>query len=60
MKARAEHFVAWRDEAVKAGQTITRIVVAFEAGRDGFWLGGKALQHGPDPDDLPTKEFSVV
>jgi len=28
----------WRDEAVKAGKTIVRIVVAFEAGRDGFWL----------------------
>ena len=28
----------WRDEAVKAGKTITRITVAFEAGRDGFWL----------------------
>jgi len=28
----------WRDEAVKAGRTITRITVAFEAGRDGFWL----------------------
>lgn len=28
----------WRDEAVKAGYPITRIAVAFEAGRDGFWL----------------------
>jgi transposase len=28
----------WRDEAVKAGRTITRIVVGYEAGRDGFWL----------------------
>ena len=28
----------WRDEAVKAGKTIERIAVAFEAGRDGFWL----------------------
>jgi transposase len=28
----------WRDEAVKAGYAITRIAVAFEAGRDGFWL----------------------
>jgi transposase len=28
----------WRDESVKAGRTITRITVAFEAGRDGFWL----------------------
>ena len=28
----------WRDEAIKAGRNITRIVLAFEAGRDGFWL----------------------
>jgi len=28
----------WRDEAIKAGHKIARIVVAFEAGRDGFWL----------------------
>jgi transposase len=28
----------WRNEAIEAGRTITRIVVAFEAGRDGFWL----------------------
>ena len=28
----------WRDEAEKAGQDVTRICVAFEAGRDGFWL----------------------
>src|SRR5438046_10143977 len=25
----------WRDEAVRAGRTITRIAVAFETGRDG-------------------------
>ena len=28
----------WREEAVKAGHRIKRIAVAFEAGRDGFWL----------------------
>jgi transposase len=28
----------WRAEAIKAGRKIDRIVVAFEAGRDGFWL----------------------
>ena len=28
----------WREEAEKAGHRIERIVVAFEAGRDGFWL----------------------
>jgi hypothetical protein len=28
----------WSDEATKAGRVIARTVVAFEAGRDGFWL----------------------
>src|ERR1700681_1669282 len=28
----------WRDEAVRAGKKITRIALAFEAGRDGVWL----------------------
>jgi len=28
----------WRDEAVRTGCNITRIALAFEAGRDGFWL----------------------
>jgi len=28
----------WRDQATRAGGRIKRIVVAFEAGRDGFWL----------------------
>ena len=28
----------WRAEAIKAGRQVERIVVAFEAGRDGFWL----------------------
>jgi transposase len=28
----------WQDEATRAGRRINRIAVAFEAGRDGFWL----------------------
>ena len=28
----------WREEAEKAGHIIKRIAVAFEAGRDGFWM----------------------
>src|ERR1700680_4260295 len=28
----------WRDEARKAGRVVRRIVCAYEAGRDGFWL----------------------
>jgi transposase len=32
----------WREEASKAGRTITRMTVAYEAGRDGFW-GSKRM-----------------
>jgi transposase len=28
----------WRDAAARAGRPLTRLAVAFEAGRDGFWL----------------------
>src|SRR6516164_5962275 len=28
----------WREEAEKGGRKIERIAIAFEAGRDGFWL----------------------
>jgi transposase len=28
----------WRDQAAKASRAIPRMVLAFEAGRDGFWL----------------------
>jgi transposase len=29
----------WRNEANRVGRAINRIAVAYEAGRDGFWLG---------------------
>src|ERR1700719_1421266 len=29
---------SWREEATGAGKVVQRLVVAFEAGRDGFWL----------------------
>src|SRR3954465_14213513 len=34
----------WRAEAARSGREIDRICVAFEAGRDGFWLARK--RHG--------------
>jgi transposase len=37
-KASLKLLYRWRDEASKTGHRITRITVAFEAGRDGFWL----------------------
>ena len=36
----------WRDEAIRRGRTITRIAVAYEAGRDGFWLARWLIGHG--------------
>jgi len=38
----------WRDEAVRAGRNITRIALAFQAGRDGFglprWLRARGVE----------------
>lgn len=39
-------FNRWADEARGRGQTIERIAVAFEAGRDGFWLARWLRSHG--------------
>ena len=36
----------WRGEAVKSGHPIKRIVLAYEAGRDGFWLPRWLKTHG--------------
>lgn len=36
----------WRDECAKAGHAVGRIVVAFESGRDGFWLARWLMAHG--------------
>jgi transposase len=36
----------WRNEASQAGRQIKRIVVASEAGRDGFWLARWLRVHG--------------
>jgi transposase len=50
----------WRDEAVQAGRTITRIAAAFEAGRDGFWLARWLRARGIEtyvmhPTSIPVK-----
>src|SRR5918911_754087 len=38
----------WRDEAIAAGRLIPRIVLASEAGRDGFWLARWLRARGVD------------
>jgi transposase len=55
--ARLHH---WRDEAIRAGRTITRIAVAYEAGRDGFWLARWLRARGIEsyvihPTSIPVK-----
>jgi hypothetical protein len=42
----------WRDEAVRAGKKITRIALAFEAGRDGFWLARWLSARGVECESL--------
>jgi transposase len=36
----------WRNEAVRAGRPISRIALAYEAGRDGFWLARWLIARG--------------
>jgi transposase len=36
----------WRSEAIKAGRTISQVVLAYEAGRDGFWLARWLIARG--------------
>jgi len=36
----------WQAESIKAGREVRRIVVAFEAGRDGFWLARWLRERG--------------
>ena len=36
----------WRNEAARAGRPIERIVLAYEAGRDGFWLARWLIARG--------------
>jgi transposase len=50
----------WRDEGIRGGGAITRIAVAFEAGRDGFWLARWLQARGIEayvmhPTSIPVK-----
>jgi transposase len=36
----------WKKEAAKAGRTITRVVVGYEAGPDGFWIARELIALG--------------
>ena len=49
----------WRDEAIKAGKEITRIAVAYETGRDGFWLARWLRARGIDANVIHATSVAV-
>src|SRR5438552_4165424 len=49
----------WQHEAVGAGRTITRIAVAFEAGRDGFWLARWLAARGVEAHVIHASSVAV-
>src|SRR5215213_5643403 len=49
----------WRTEAGQAGREITRIAVAFEAGRDGFWLARWLRAHGVEAHVIHPTSLAV-
>jgi transposase len=49
----------WREEAQNAGQGIERIAVAFEAGRDGFWLARWLRAHDIEAHVIHASSVAV-
>src|ERR1700724_3158868 len=49
----------WRDEAGRAGKKITRIALAFEAGRDGFWLARGLSARGVEAHVIHPSSVAV-
>src|ERR1700747_3754519 len=49
----------WRDEAIRAGKEITRIAVAYETGRDGFWLARWLRARGIDAHVIHATSVAV-
>jgi transposase len=49
----------WRDEAIRKGRTIARISVAFEAGRDGFWLARWLAKQGIEVHVIHSSSVAV-
>ena len=49
----------WRKEAEKAGHKIDRIAVAFEAGRDGFWLARWLRAHDIEAHVIHASSVAV-
>ena len=49
----------WRDEAIKAGKEIIRIAVAYETGRDSFWLARWLRSRGIDAHVIHATSVAI-
>src|ERR1700682_5764626 len=49
----------WQDEAGRGGRTVTRIALAFEAGRDGFWLARWLAARGIEAHVIHASSVAV-
>jgi len=49
----------WRDQAIKAGKDITRIAVAYETGRDSFWLARWLRDRGIDAHVIHATSVAI-
>jgi transposase len=49
----------WKDEASRSGRDIRRVCVAYEAGRDGFWLARSLLERGIETYVIHSASVSV-
>jgi transposase len=58
-EALLEHLGRWRQRAERAGKRVSRMVVAYEAGRDGFWLARWLIAHGIEVDVIQPSSVPV-
>jgi transposase len=58
-EALLEHLGRLRQRAERAGKRVSRMVVAYEAGRDGFWLARWLIAHGIEVDVIQPASVPV-
>ena len=49
----------WREEAIRSGRDVKRIVLAYEAGRDGFWIARHLLKRGVEAYVIHSPSVAV-
>jgi len=49
----------WKGEAIRAGRSVQRVVVTYEAGRDGFWIGRYLVERGIEVHIMQPASIAV-